>query len=160
MAKGDSGYRALRVFADTSVLFAAIDGQGRLRARPPGASLTIFQLGQAKVIDLVVSARVLVEARRVVQAKLAGTLPSLDAFVALSARSVPDAPLECVAAAEECVRDLTDAPILATAAAGECRFLVTLNRRHFPQDYNGVTVIEPGELVSVIRRILLGLQQV
>ncbi|MHB0878897.1 MAG: PIN domain-containing protein [Anaerolineae bacterium] len=155
----DAEQVALRVFADTCVLFAAVHGYGRTgEGHRPGASLTIFQLGQAKVVDLVVSAQVLVEARRVLQSKLAGAMPLLDSFVGLSTTTVADADAATLSRAGECVGDAADAPILAAAASSGCRFLVTLNPRHFPTEFAGVAVVEPGGLVTIVRRHLLGLQ--
>ena len=38
-------------------------------------------------------------------------------------------------------------------------FRVTLNPRHFPEEYAGVSTVTPGDLVALVRRNLLGLRR-
>lgn len=159
MGEEDRPPATLRVFVDTSVIFAAIHGRYHdpEATNPAGASLTLCELGRATVVDLVVSELVLEEARSVLRRKLPEAVSQLDGFIALSARSVEAPSPDLVNQFLGSVSDPSDAPVLASAAASGCRFLVTLNPRHFPSSYGGTEVVTPGEFIRIIRRHLTDL---
>lgn len=160
MGRDNRSLPTLRVFADTSVIFAAIHGRYHdPEARnPAGASLTLCELGRARMVDLVVSDLVLEEARSVLRRKLPEAIPHLDGFIALSAKVVEAPSSGLVNTALAHVSDPTDAPVLACATSCGCRFLVTLNPRHFPDRYGTMEVVTPGELAARVRRHLTGLE--
>ncbi|NPV09909.1 MAG: PIN domain-containing protein [Anaerolineae bacterium] len=160
MGRDDRSLPALRVFSDTNVIFSAIYGRYRDPGarNPAGASLTLCELGRARMVDLVVSDLVLEEARSVLRRKLPEAVPHLEGFIALSTKLVEAPDSDSVRRALGCVSDPADAPVLACAANCGCRFLVTLNPRHFPDRYGTMEVVTPGELIARVRRHLTGLE--
>jgi len=163
MAANDEGARpspaAVPVFVDSSVVFAAAYGRGKELggANPRGASLTLFQLGQARIVKLIICPLVIEEVRGAMQRKAPQCLALMDSFIALSTHRTEDARGEAVSAVLKQVAHPEDAPVLAGAVASGARFLVTLNPRHFPESLEGVQVLTPGALIVAIRHHLLGL---
>lgn len=140
-----------RVFLDTSALIAGI-------VSPTGAAREVLRLAEARVIELVVSRQVLVEAER----NLASKLPLvLDDYHLLLRRLEPvvveDPPR---AAAQEAARVIhrNDAPILAAARIAAVDYLVTWNTRDFltdrVRDWASFPALTPGEFLRAFRDAL------
>ena len=53
--------------------------------------------------------------------------------------------------------DPKDRVHLLSAVEQGCDYLVTFNPKDFPEDYEGVTIVEPGTLVKRIREQIKGL---
>lgn len=51
---------------------------------------------------------------------------------------------------ENAVSDPGDLHVLATAVSGKADFLVTGNRKHFPNSYGKVIVVAPSEFVDIV----------
>ena len=140
-----------RVFLDTSALIAGV-------VSPTGAAREVLRLAEARVIELVVSRQVLVEAER----NLASKLPLvLDDYHLLLRRLEPvvveDPPR---AAAQEAARVIhrNDAPILAAARIAAVDYLVTWNTRDFMtervRDWASFPALTPGEFLRAFRDVL------
>jgi predicted nucleic acid-binding protein len=125
-----------RLFLDTSALFAGIwSAQGGARM--------LLKLGEAGVVQLLVSAQVLEELETVIRRKAEGLLPTLALLLDRSQINVAStAPLELQTSCRELLphpgdaRILTDAGVLTDAWHSQVDFLVTLDRAHFLDDPN------------------------
>lgn len=116
----------LRVFLDTSALIAGI-------VSSKGAAREVIRMGEAEVIEIVISRQVLVEAERTLLKKFPDLLGSYHTFLEnLDPTIVPDPDREQIQAAVQWI-DKEDAPILAGALAARVDYLVTWNTRHFMQ---------------------------
>lgn len=117
--------RAPDIFLDTSALFAGIWS-------PSGGARAILQLGEARLVSIVVSRQVLAEIEEVVREKLperlADVLLILDACVA---RVVKRPSPRALTQARQFVSYEADARILAAAMTARVAFFVTLDRKHF-----------------------------
>ena len=141
-----------RVFLDTSALLAAL-------ASPTGVSNMILTLAEARLITLVVSEQVLVEAERNLQEKLSKAIPEYRRFLAacpLEKASTPSA--ADVAIAKEIIHP-KDASILIAAMNGQVDYLVTLNRKHFLDDpevarTSGLRIGVPHDFLAWLRKQL------
>jgi len=119
-----------RLFLDTSALFAGIwSAQGGARM--------LLKLGEAGVVQLLVSAQVLEELETVIRRKAEGQLPTLALLLDRSQVSVAStAPLELQTSCRRLLSHPGDARILADAWHSQVDFLVTLDRAHFLDDPN------------------------
>lgn len=114
----------LYVFLDTSALIAGI-------VSSKGAAREVLRMGEAEVIEIVISKQVLVEAERTLLKKFPDLLEPYHAFLEnLDPTIVPDPDREQVRAAAQWI-DKEDAPILAAALAARVDYLITWNTRHF-----------------------------
>ena len=114
-----------RLFLDTSALFAGIWSA-------EGGARMLLRLGEAEVVQLLISAQVLAEIEQVVRRKAAQHLPLLALLVDRSrAQVVGSAPPELATPCREWVSHPGDAQILADAWHSQADFLVTLDRAHF-----------------------------
>lgn len=142
-----------RVFLDTSALIAGL-------ASPKGASNAILSLAETRLITLVVSEEVLVEAERNLQEKLPRAMPEYRRFIAtcpLEKAATPSAAE--VATAMEMIHP-KDAPILAAAMSGGTDYLVTLDHKHFLDDpavarKSGLCIGMPGDFLAWFRNRLM-----
>jgi predicted nucleic acid-binding protein len=115
----------LRVFLDTSVLFAAVLSE-------TGGARLILKLGEAGVLRLLVGPRVLQEADGVL-ARKAPESKGLFALL-LDQAGVEVGPAPNVASRDRAERIMDYAPdarILAEALAAQVNYFVTFDRRHF-----------------------------
>jgi putative PIN family toxin of toxin-antitoxin system len=142
-----------RVFLDTSALIAGL-------VSPKGASNAILSLAETRLITLIVSEEVLVEAERNLQGKLPRAVPEYRRFIATCPleKTAPPSAVE-VAAAMEIIHP-KDAPILAAAMSGRVDYLVTLNRKHFLDDpavarKSGLRIGMPGDFLAWFRNRLM-----
>ncbi|MFN8473614.1 MAG: PIN domain-containing protein [Anaerolineae bacterium] len=110
---------------DTSALFAGIWSA-------EGGARMLLRLGEAGVVQLLVSGQVLQEIESVVRRKAAAHLGAL-ALLLDTARIevVPPASSEVVEQCQSLTRYEADAVVLAAAWCDAVDFFVTLDRRHF-----------------------------
>lgn len=116
---------SLMVFLDSSALFAGIwlvEGGARM----------IFKLGEAGVIQLVVTSLVLTEVDNAVRRKAPGTLGALSLFLHKSnIQVIPDASKAYIEKISSIVHYSGDALIIASAWERQVDYFVTLDRKHF-----------------------------
>jgi predicted nucleic acid-binding protein len=117
-----------RLFLDTSALFAGIWSA-------EGGARMLLKLGEAGVVQLLVSAQVLEEIETVIRRKAESLLPGLALLLdRCQVIVVPSAPLELQTPCRELLAHPGDARILADAWHNQADFLVTLDRAHFLND--------------------------
>jgi predicted nucleic acid-binding protein len=115
----------LRLFLDTSALFAGIWSA-------EGGARMLLKLGEAGVVELLVSSQVLEELEEVMRRKASHLLPILAVLLDRSqARLAPSAPGTLFDGCRELVSHPGDARILADAWHNRVDFLVTLDKAHF-----------------------------
>ena len=140
-----------RVFLDTSALIAGV-------VSSTGAAREVLRLGEARVIELVVSRQVLFEADRNLTAKLPTLLDDYHLLLRHLAPVVVEDP--SIVAAQEAARVIhrNDAPILAAAKIAAVDYLVTWNTRDFLTDrvrgWASFPALTPGEFLRVFRDAL------
>ncbi len=140
-----------RVFLDTSALIAGI-------VSPTGAAREVLRLAEARVIELVVSRQVVVEAERNFASKLPLLLDDYHLLLRYLAPVVVEDPPH--AAAQEAARVIhrNDAPILAAARIAAVDYLVTWNTRDFladrVRDWASFPALTPGEFLRAFRDAL------
>lgn len=129
-----------RFLLDTNVLVSAV-----LRAQGPPA--LCLRLGLSSAFTLVVSAPLLDEYEEVLKRprfKLDPTaIDELLELVRAAAVSVKPTPLP-----QDVVSDPDDQMVLETAVAGKALFLVTGNRKDFPESYRGTQVLAPTQFLG------------
>lgn len=114
-----------RLFLDTSALFAGIWSA-------EGGARMLLKLGEAGVVELLVSSQVLEEIEDAIRRKAAQLLGGLALLLDRSqARVVPAAPDEIAARCRSLVPHPGDARILADAWHNRADYLVTLDKTHF-----------------------------
>ena len=143
--------RRWKVFLYTSALIAGV-------VSPTGAAREVLRLGEARVVDLVVSRQVITEADRNLSAKLPDVLPDYRALlIQLAPLIVEDPPPHVVKEATRVIHQ-KDAPILAAAREAEVDYLVSWNTRHFQtgavRAFVRFPVVTPGEFLKDFRRLL------
>ena len=122
----------------------------------------LLKLGEAGVVELLVSSQVLEEIESVVRRKAAGRLPALALLLDRSrARSVPSAKPDLIQRCSELVDHPGDAKILADAWENRVDFLVTLDKEHFLNatwltDKVPFLIGTPGDCLAWIREKLQG----
>ena len=116
--------KKIKVFIDTNVLIAGIHSV-------TGASATLLDLCEARVLQMVVSRQVLIEADRNFTAKFPQLIGRFRQFIHhLAPLMVEDPTLESMEEAATIV-DRKDASILAAAQNANVDFLITLDKKHF-----------------------------
>jgi predicted nucleic acid-binding protein len=146
--------RRWRVFMDTSALIGGLVG-------PTGAAREVLRLGEAGVIELILSRQVLAEADRTLSAKLPSLLDDDHVLLQqLDPTVVEDPDVSRVREATRVI-DAKDAPILAAARAAHVDSLVTWNTRHFQtnaaRSWVAFPIFTPGEFLRAFRESLEGL---
>jgi predicted nucleic acid-binding protein len=117
-----------RLFLDTSALFAGIWSV-------EGGARMLLKLGEAGVVQLLVSAQVLEEIETVIRRKAEGLLPALALLLDRCQVGVPPtAPPDLQTFCHGLLSHPGDARILAGAWHSQADFLVTLDRAHFLDD--------------------------
>jgi predicted nucleic acid-binding protein len=140
-----------RVFLDTSALIAGV-------VSSTGAAREVLRLGEARVIELVVSRQVLAEADRNLTTKLPMLLDDYHLLLRHLAPVVVEDP--SIVASQEAARLIhrNDAPILAAAKIAAVDYLVTWNTRDFltdrVRDWASFPALTPGEFLRVFRDAL------
>jgi predicted nucleic acid-binding protein len=140
-----------RVFVDTSALIAGI-------ISPTGAAREVLRLVESRLINLILSRQVLIEADRTVTAKLPALLDDYHALLhALSPQIIEDPTLAAVREAAHVIPP-HDAPILAAARRAGVDYLITWNTRHFQTEavraFLPCPIVTPGEFLRAFRRML------
>lgn len=141
----------LRVLIDADVLFA-----GAASPSDRSASLVVLLLSEMTVIEGIVSAQVVDEAQRNLQAKVPAAVPRFNELVERCVDIVDDPSREEVLELRG-LADPKDAPILAAAVREGCDVLVTFNERDYQPGHKSVEVLAPGVLVQRVRRSIAAL---
>jgi predicted nucleic acid-binding protein len=140
----------IRVFADTSALFAAM-------LSPRGAMSELIRIGIRGELQIVVSADVLTELERNLRNKAPASLPLIENLVddylfelapPLSKEEVHQAEAYVVA---------KDAYIVAAAIKARVDYLATFDRKHLidPPEValrSGLVINTPGEILTILRK--------
>ena len=142
----------IKVFIDTNVLIAGVNSV-------TGASATILDLCEARVLQMVVSRQVLIEADRNFAAKFPQLVGRFRQFMHnLAPLMVEDPTPESMEKAATII-DRKDAPILAAAENANVDFLITLDKRHFlnPKTRQKVMlkVVSPIEFLQSFEKLFL-----
>jgi putative PIN family toxin of toxin-antitoxin system len=142
----------IKVFIDTNVLIAGVNSV-------TGASATILDLCEARVLQMVVSRQVLIEADRNFVAKFPQLVGRFRQFMHnLAPLMVEDPTPESMEKAATII-DRKDAPILAAAENANVDFLITLVKRHFlnPRTRQKVMlkVVSPIEFLQSFEKLFL-----
>jgi putative PIN family toxin of toxin-antitoxin system len=142
----------IKVFIDTNVLIAGVNSV-------TGASATILDLCEARVLQMVVSRQVLIEADRNFAAKFPQLVGRFRQFMHnLAPLMVEDPTPESMEKATNIV-DRKDAPILAAAQNANVDFLITLDKKHFlnPRTRQKLMlkVVSPIEFLQSFERLFL-----
>jgi predicted nucleic acid-binding protein len=114
--------RNLRVFIDSSVLFAAA-------LSPRGSARDLVLLGKQEHLELFVSAFVLDETRRNLKAKASHAVDALDELLDAELFHSSDPPADDVRAVAKVI-EVKDAAIVAGALAAGAAYLARYDRRH------------------------------
>ena len=115
----------LRVFLDTSVIFAAV-------LSPTGGARKLFLLGEAGVLHLVLGPTVLAECDEVIRRKAPASLPLLAQLLAAASVETSAVPTKKqIATAQSQVRYAPDARVLAEAISAKPEWFVTHDKEHF-----------------------------
>jgi predicted nucleic acid-binding protein len=139
----------LRVFLDTSVVFAAV-------LSPSGGARKLFYLAGAGLLKLVLSRDVLRECEEVVRRKSPSSLPWLARLLDIGGVTVSPAPARNqLRKAKMHVRHPPDALILAGAIAALPEWFVTHGQEHFlkplAEKKLSFRVGTPGDLIRALR---------
>jgi len=141
--------KSLRVFLDTSTLFAAV-------LSPTGGARKLFHLGEAGVLRLIVGPTVLNEADEVVRRKAIASRPVLAQLLDAGRVEISSAPTEIqVESARQYVQYVPDARVLAEAICAGPDWFVTHDKEHFLNQKPGLklafAVGTPGDLIQSIK---------
>ena len=135
----------LRVFLDTSVLFAAA-------LSPEGGSRMVLKLGESGLVDLLVGPTVLAELDDVVTRKAPGSRPLLALLLDAARVDVGPAPSrKLLASARRLVTHRGDAAVLAEAHAARADWLLSHDKRHLlaaGAHVAALTIGTPGDLIA------------
>jgi predicted nucleic acid-binding protein len=112
------------VFLDTSALFAAVYST-------QGGAFAILDLGQAEMLQIVVSPQVLTEVESAMRRKASEALAALSLALDRSKLQVVAAPTQMVQASQNLLSYLPDALVLAAAWEANVDYFVTLDKQHF-----------------------------
>jgi predicted nucleic acid-binding protein len=141
----------LRVFLDTSVLFAAV-------LSPEGGSRMVLKLGEAGLVELLVGPTVLAEVDGVVARKAPESRPLLALLLDAARVEVGPAPSrKALASARRCVAHPGDAAVLAEALAAKVDWLLSHDKRHLlaaGAHVATLTIGTPGDLLAALREQL------
>lgn len=100
-----------------------------------GAGRALLHLGQATLVQLVISEQVVAETERNLARKAPQALPAYRLLIReVHPRIVKDPSAELVRRSSDVVVHRADVPVLLAAMQSGAEYLVTLNRRHFIDD--------------------------
>lgn len=139
----------LRVFLDTSVIFAAVLSK-------TGGARELFHLGEAGVLHLIVGLTVLREADEVVRRKIPASLPTLAQLLSIGlVETSPISTKKQLELARAYVQYPPDARVLAEANQAEPDWFVTHDKEHFLQMHSetdlSFRIGTPGDLLQSIK---------
>jgi putative PIN family toxin of toxin-antitoxin system len=141
--------RMLRVFVDTTVLFAGI-------CSPSGAGRQLLRFALEERVILIVSEHVLLEAERNITRKVPHLLGAYKVLIGLLDPDIVEAPsVEMVRSVEAFVVP-KDAMIVAAAILAKPDYLVSYDRKHLidkPEvaEKSGLNIVTPDIPVQIIR---------
>ncbi len=143
----------IRIFLDTSALFAAV-------LSPTGGARALLKLGESDAIQIWVGPTVLKEADEVFRRKAADLLPLLAALLHQAQAQIgPAAPDEQQARAAALVDYAPDARIVAEALACRADYLVTHDQKHILRNPRlevlPFEIGTPGDCLAWLRQRLL-----
>jgi len=141
--------KRLRVFLDTSVVFAAV-------LSPSGGSRKLFRLAEIGILRLVVGAIVLRECDEVVRLKKPSSAPQLAQLLAASRTETSPAPsTRQIRTAKSYVHYSPDAYVLAEAIQAGPDWFVTHDKEHFLKQRGKITlpfeIGTPGDLIQSLK---------
>ncbi|MEW5873017.1 MAG: PIN domain-containing protein [Chloroflexota bacterium] len=117
--------RSLRIFLDTSVIFAAVLSES-------GGARVLFKLGEAGALQLIVGSSVFRESEQVVRRKAPASLPKLAYLLESGMVEIATRPSdEFFEQARAMVVYEPDAYVLAEAMAAEPDWFITHDKAHF-----------------------------
>lgn len=139
----------LKVFLDTSVIFAAVLSN-------TGGARKLFQIGEARLLHLVVGPAVLREADEVVRRKIPASLPLLAQLLSSGwVETSPASTRKQLELARVFVQYPPDARVLAEAIQANPDWFVTHDKEHFLQMHSetdlSFRIGTPGDLLQSIR---------
>ena len=140
--------RSLRIFLDTSVIFAAVLSE-------TGGARKLFRLGEAGAIELIVGPNVLRECEQVIRRKSPGSLPILAHLLELAQVETAGQPgAEALGLACALVAYAPDAAVLAEAIEAEPDWFVTHDKSHFlkanPDHKLSFNIGTPGNIIQAL----------
>ena len=142
----------IKVFIDTNVLIAGVHSV-------TGASATILDLCEARVLQMVVSRQVLIEADRNFAAKFPQLVGRFRQFMHNLAPLMVEDPAPDSMKQAATIVDRKDAPILAAAQNANVDFLITLDKRHFlnpkTRQKAMLKVVSPIEFLQSFEKLFL-----
>jgi putative PIN family toxin of toxin-antitoxin system len=142
----------IKVFIDTNVLIAGVNSV-------TGASAAILDLCEARVLQMVVSRQVLIEADRNFAAKFPQLVGRFRQFMHHLAPLMVEDPTPEFMEKAVTIIDRKDAPILAAAENANVDFLITLDKKHFlnPKTRQKVMlkVVSPIEFLQSFEKLFL-----
>ncbi|MFH1906996.1 MAG: putative toxin-antitoxin system toxin component, PIN family [Chloroflexota bacterium] len=138
----------LRVFVDSSVLFAAIYSS-------TGHSADLLQMGVSGKITIVISDDVIEETRRNLEISKPEKLTDLNKALSIAGFEIITVPRNEVLAAAQRVA-AKDAHIIAAAKVAKADMLVSFDKKHIlgrPElaEYIGAAILSPREAIERIR---------
>jgi predicted nucleic acid-binding protein len=138
----------LKVFLDTSALIAGI-------ASSKGAARAVLQLAEIGLIEVFVSRQVIIEADRIIEAKLIEMIDEYRKFIEILAPVLVDHPSQKEVKKFSSIIHPDDAPILASAVNSGVDYLVTWDRKHFIGKNisirSNLKIVTPGEFLKYFR---------
>ena len=142
----------IRVFIDTNVLIAGVNSV-------TGASATVLDLCEARVLQMVISRQILVEADRNFAAKFPQLIGRFRQFMHHLAPLMVEDPTPASVEKAATIVERKDAPILAAAQNANVDFLIPLDKRHFlnPETREKVMlkVVSPIEFLQSFQKLFL-----
>jgi predicted nucleic acid-binding protein len=141
--------KSLRVFLDTSVIFAAV-------LSTSGGARKLFLLGEAGFLHLVVGPNVLRECQEVILRKSPPSLPILAQLLSMGRVETSDAPSpRQIELARTLVDYSPDAHVLAEAMNASPDWFVTHDKEHFlkkrPKTDPPFIIGTPGDLLQALK---------
>jgi predicted nucleic acid-binding protein len=140
-----------KVFLDTSVIFAAV-------LSPIGGARKLFQLGEARMLKLVIGPNVLRECEEVVRRKIPSSLPALAQLLARGHVETSIAPTKRhIVLARSIVKYEPDALVQAEAISARPDWFVTHDKEHFLKERKvselSFNIGTPGDLIQALKDI-------
>jgi predicted nucleic acid-binding protein len=134
----------IKVFIDTSVLIAGV-------ASVTGASASVLDLGEAGIIQLVISHQVLIEADRNLTAKIPNMVGRFRRYLRRLAPVLEEDPSPAEVESAASIIHPKDASILAAAKKAKVDYLITLDKKHFLSgrinQQGRLRIVSPGEFL-------------
>jgi len=146
----------LKVFLDTSVIFAAVLSK-------TGGARKLFHLGESEVLHLIVGPTVLRQADEVVRRKVPASVPTLAQLLSIGrVETAPISTKKQLELARALVRYPPDARVLAEAIRGNPDWFVTHDKEHFLRMRNDTVlpfrIGTPGDLLQNIKDDFVALE--